>query len=138
GSRVRSDSLIACRPAMEEPSNIWPSAKVSSSISVTSKVTCCHLPRGSVNRKSTYFTSLSLIIFITFLAVVIEHFPFRDGTWTKAGYTGASDSVQSGFPCSDPDCFFDIRDENFPIADAPGLVGTADRLDVVFDHLVTH
>ena len=66
GIRFMSDSLIAFQPAIEEPSNIWPSAKVSSSIMVTSKVTCCHLPRGSVKRKSTYFTSLSLIIFMTF------------------------------------------------------------------------
>src|SRR5882757_4734887 len=79
GIRHMSDSLIAFQPAIEEPSNIWPSANVSSSIIVTSKVTCCHLPRGSVKRKSTYLTSLSLIIFMTFLAVVIEYFPFRDG-----------------------------------------------------------
>ena len=79
GIRHMSDSLIAFQPAIEEPSNIWPSAKVSSSIMVTSKVTCCHLPRGSVNRKSTYFTSLSLIIFMTFLAVVMECVPSRDG-----------------------------------------------------------
>ena len=75
GIRFMSDSLIAFQPAIEEPSNIWPSAKVSSSIMVTSKVTCCHLPRGSVKRKSTYLTSLSLIIFMTFLAVVMEYFP---------------------------------------------------------------
>src|SRR3954454_8419594 len=66
-----SDSLIAFQPAIEEPSNIWPSANVSSSIIDLSNVTCCHLPRGSVKRKSTYFTSLSLIIFRTSLAVVI-------------------------------------------------------------------
>ena len=72
GIRHMSDSWIAFQPAIEEPSNIWPSAKVSSSISETSKVTCCHLPRGSVKRKSTYFTSLSLIIFMTSLAVVME------------------------------------------------------------------
>ena len=75
GIRFMSDSSIAFQPAIEEPSNIWPSAKVSSSIMVTSKVTCCHLPRGSVKRKSTYFTSLSLIIFMTFLAVVMEYVP---------------------------------------------------------------
>src|SRR5579871_1692067 len=71
GIRHMSDSLIAFQPAIEEPSNIWPSAKVSSSIMVTSKVTCCHLPRGSVNRKSTYLTSLSLIALRTSLAVFI-------------------------------------------------------------------
>src|SRR6201995_1359572 len=72
GIRHMSDSLIAFQPAIEEPSNIWPSANVSSSIIETSKVTCCHLPRGSVNRKSTYFTSLSLIIFRTSLAVFMN------------------------------------------------------------------
>src|ERR1700722_12722515 len=79
GIRHMSDSLIAFHPAIEEPSNIWPSAKVSSSIMLTSKVTCCHLPRGSVNRKSTYFTSLSLIIFMTFFGVVMECVPFVGG-----------------------------------------------------------
>src|ERR1700691_613069 len=73
-----SDSLIAFHPAIDEPSNIMPSANVSSSIMVTSKVTCCHLPRGSVNRKSTYLTSLSLIIFMTFFGVVMVRVPFRD------------------------------------------------------------
>src|SRR5712675_2592237 len=76
GIRHMSDSWIAFQPAIEEPSNIWPSANVSSSIMLTSKVTCCHFPRGSVKRKSTYFTSLSLINFITSLAVVMERIPF--------------------------------------------------------------
>src|SRR5258708_20472584 len=72
GIRHMSDSLIAFQPAIDEPSNIKPSAKASSSIMPTSKVTCCHLPRGSVKRRSTYFTSLSLIDFRTSLAVRSE------------------------------------------------------------------
>ena len=60
---------------------MMPSAKVSSSTVVMSLVTCCHLPRGSVNRKSTYFTSLSLIIFMTFLGVVMLCVPFRRAVW---------------------------------------------------------
>src|SRR6266702_5493249 len=72
GIRHMSDSLIAFQPAIEEPSNIWPSENVSSSIMEMSKVTCCHLPRGSVNRRSTYFTSLSLIDFRTSLAVFMN------------------------------------------------------------------
>src|ERR1700756_1479617 len=75
GIRFMSDSWIAFQPAIEEPSNMMPSAKVSSSTVEMSTVTCCHLPRGSVKRKSTNFTSLSLTIFRTSLAVVI-HFPF--------------------------------------------------------------
>ena len=80
GIRHMSDSLIAFQPAIEEPSNMMPSAKVSSSIVVMSVVTCCHLPRGSVNRKSTYLTSLSLIIFMTFFGVVMLCVPFRGVT----------------------------------------------------------
>src|SRR3984893_12185728 len=71
GIRHMSDSLIAFQPAIEEPSDRWPSENVSSSIIEMSKVTCCHLPRGSVNRKSAYLTSLSLISFRTSWAVVI-------------------------------------------------------------------
>jgi hypothetical protein len=44
--------------------------------SSTSKVTCCHLPRGSVKRKSTYFTSLSLIIFRHLWRSSWNAFPF--------------------------------------------------------------
>src|SRR5665213_3539009 len=72
GIRHMSDSLIAFQPAIDEPSNIRPSANTSSSIMLTSKVTCCHLPRGSVKRRSTYFTSLSLIDFRTSLAVFMN------------------------------------------------------------------
>src|SRR3978361_159068 len=71
GLRPLSDLLIAFQPAIEEPSNIVPSAKISSSTIEMSKVTCCHLPRGSVKRRSTYFTSLSFIIFRTSFAVVM-------------------------------------------------------------------
>src|SRR5215471_19247224 len=72
GIRHMSDSLIAFQPAIDEPSNIKPSANVSSSIMPTSKVTCCHLPRGSVKRRSAYLTSLSLIDLRTSLAVFMN------------------------------------------------------------------
>src|ERR1700759_221410 len=72
GIRHMSDSLIAFQPAIEEPSNMVPSVKMSSSIIVMSKVTCCHLPRGSVKRRSTYLTSLSLIDLRTSLAVFMN------------------------------------------------------------------
>src|SRR3954452_10792066 len=83
GIRHMSDSLIAFQPAIDEPSNIVPSAKISSSIMPMSKVTCCHLPRGSVKRRSTYFTSLSLIDFRTSLAVFMNTpFGFQDSATT--------------------------------------------------------
>src|SRR3984885_5233890 len=149
GIRHMSDSLIAFHPAIDEPSNMWPSASVSSSIMVTSKVTCCHLPRGSVKRKSTYFTSLSLINFMTFFGVVMECVPFRGGSgapshWPNSAFgrlaesrrTSYSDGVKSGLPRPDPDGFFNRRDENFSVANASGLGRAADRLDGLFDHVV--
>ena len=44
GISTMSDSLIAFQPAIEEPSNMMPSANMSSSTSTTSIVTCCSLP----------------------------------------------------------------------------------------------
>src|ERR1700758_512584 len=79
GIRVMSDLWIALQPAIEEPSNPKPSANTSSSKIDASKVTCCHLPRGSVKRRSTYFMSLSLMelstslaVFMSFLSLVHE------------------------------------------------------------------
>ena len=62
GFKHMSDSFIAFHPAMDEPSNMNPSTKDSSSIVDTAWVKCCHFPRGSVNRRSTNRISFSLII----------------------------------------------------------------------------
>src|SRR6478609_5527832 len=169
GIRHMSDSLIAFQPAIEEPSNIVPSAKMSSSIMPMSKVTCCHLPRGSVKRRSTYLTSLSLIDFRTSLAVFMNTpFGFQDSSTTtyrkqhslpyrviryrkrnqaaeaalflffsrKIRIAPGLDSVQPGFSGSEPDSFFDVGDEDFAVADAPGLGGAADRVDGLLDQFV--
>src|SRR5262245_34543068 len=148
GIRHMSDSWIAFQPAIEEPSNICPSAKVSSSTIDLSKVTCCHLPRGSVKRKSTYFTSLSFIIFRTSLAVVMGTLssktkpgrarrPARSGRDFRAeARLPRLDGIQSGFPRSDPDCFLDVGDKDLAVPDPAGLRGAADRLDGFFDHVV--
>src|SRR3954470_24562089 len=82
GIRFMSDSLIAFQPAIEEPSNISPSVNTSWSIRPVSKVTCCHLPRGSVKRRSTYLTSLSLIAFRTSLPVFMST-PYGCGSVVK-------------------------------------------------------
>src|SRR3954469_15715562 len=56
-----SDSLIAFQPAIEDPSNIRPSVRLSSSITPEAMVRCCHLPLGSVKRRSTQSISSSLM-----------------------------------------------------------------------------
>src|SRR5580704_21291 len=164
GSGIRhiSDSLIAFQPAIEEPSNIKPSAKASSSIMPWSKVTCCHLPRGSVKRRSTYFTSLSLIDFRTSLAVFMNtpyvwrvvskverglseianktrppKQPCRNlSKVAKCRIASGSDSVQPGFSGSDPDRFLDVGHEDFAVADAPGLGRAPNCVDRLLDQVV--
>ena len=60
------------QPAMDEPSKKWPSVNLASPNADTGTETCCSLPRVSVKRKSTNFTSLSLTIFNTSATVAIE------------------------------------------------------------------
>jgi hypothetical protein len=87
---------------------------------------------------------------MTFFGVVMAGVPFRDaGEWRvvlidfrrlRAGagsQSRQSNGVNSGFPRPDPDGFFNRRYENFPIANSPGLGGTTDRVDSLFDHVVT-
>jgi hypothetical protein len=50
--------------------------------------------------------------------------------------TSGSDGIKPGLPRPDPDGFFDVRDEDFPVADPPGLGGALDRLDGFFDLVV--
>ena len=64
--RIMSLSLIAFQPAIEEPSNMMPSRNTSSSMVEACCAVCCHLPRGSVNRRSTYSTECSVSISSTF------------------------------------------------------------------------
>src|SRR5438270_4964380 len=56
-----SDSLIAFQPAIELPSNMKPSVNMSSLMMPDAMVRCCHLPLGSVKRRSTQSISSSLI-----------------------------------------------------------------------------
>ena len=72
GIRIMSLSLIAFQPAIDDPSNMIPSRNASSSMVETCWAVCCHLPRGSVNRRSTYSTELSVSILSTLLTSPLE------------------------------------------------------------------
>src|SRR3989338_2405574 len=63
-----SDAWMPFQPAMDEPSNAWPSSNFSMPTYLAGTPTCCSLPRVSVKRKSTNLTSWSLIIFNTSFA----------------------------------------------------------------------
>src|SRR4051812_30742743 len=137
-----SDSLIAFHPAIEEPSNIVPSSKISSSIIVWSKVTCCSLPRGSVKRRSTYLMSSSLILLRMSLPVVISlplsqiGFLFVQSDPDPPFRRQTLESVVAGFAGPYTDGLFDRIDENLAVADATGLRRTADRLDRLLGEVI--
>src|SRR5688572_12925766 len=75
GLRIMSLSLIVFQPAIDEPSNIRPSSSASSSITDETIDRCCHLPLGSVKRRSTHSISSSLIRFTMSAAVAMVFLP---------------------------------------------------------------
>src|SRR6476646_8014469 len=54
----------------------------------------------------------------------------------KGGIASGSDSVQPGFAGPDADRFLDVGDEDFAVADAPGLRRAADRVDRLLDQVL--
>src|ERR1700687_379463 len=61
GIKIMSDSLMPFQPAMDDPSNILPSAKKPASTRRVGTVTCCSLPSVSVKRRSANLASFSAI-----------------------------------------------------------------------------
>src|ERR1700738_1011393 len=70
GIKIMSDSLMPFQPAIDEPSNILPSLKKSSSTKRVGTVTCCSLPIVSVKRRSANAAFFSLINFKTSAGVM--------------------------------------------------------------------
>jgi hypothetical protein len=71
GMSNMSDASMPFQPAIEDPSNAWPSVNFSSLNALIGTETCCSLPRVSVNLKSTNFTSLSFTNFITSATAIV-------------------------------------------------------------------
>jgi len=65
-----SEAWMPFQPAIDEPSKAWPSVNLSLVKAFAGTETWCSLPRVSVKRTSTNFTSLSLIIFNTSSGVI--------------------------------------------------------------------
>src|SRR6476469_9122686 len=130
-----SDSLMAFQPAIEEPSNIRPSAQASSCICETSMVRCCILPRGSVKRRSTYLTSLSLISARTpetSMGLLMMIFLWSELVYVVVGL----ERVRAGLAGADADGLLDVGDENLAVADAAGARRVLDGLDGALHELV--
>src|SRR5688572_13973671 len=72
GISSMSEASMPFQPAIEEPSNAWPSLNLLSSNILAGTLTCCSLPFVSVKRRSTNLTSFSLIVLNTSPAAAIE------------------------------------------------------------------
>src|SRR5713101_6647171 len=144
GSSSMSDSLIAFQPAIDEPSNMTPSVSRSSSTACTAWARCCHLPRGSVKRKSTYFTSCSLISEKIFAVSAMMGFldasndagaPDRRPLFIVA-LRGRSNRFGTALAGADADRFVDGADEDLAVADPPGAGGLLNGLDGALHQIV--
>src|SRR3712207_590738 len=71
-----SDSLIAWKPRIDEPSNPMPSSNDPSSTSLMLFELCCQVPNRSMNRKSTIWTPACLAIFKTSAGDFAIAYPF--------------------------------------------------------------
>src|SRR4051812_20517760 len=159
GFRIMSDSLIAFQPAIEEPSNMKPSVSSSSPTTPATIVRCCHLPLGSVNRRSTHSISWSLIILRTsFAEFAICPIPFRYRLSARQNREScchpdarvvticcaASNSVFIPLAGADAQSRLHRNHEDLAVANAAGLRGSGDRLHhtvgqgVLDDHLELH
>src|SRR5680860_31668 len=65
GMSCMSDSWIDAKPRIDEPSNIWPTVKKSSSTVEAGMLKCCCTPGRSVKRMSRNLTSVSLMYLST-------------------------------------------------------------------------
>src|SRR5213078_3915573 len=114
-----------------EPSNITPSVNVSSWVAEAMRAVCCHLPRGSVKRKSTNFTSFSLIMARTCLASIVPLFWLTlppPGVFSYGGVAALASANSDGV--------VDLRHKDLAVADAAGVRGGADGIDGLLDHLI--
>src|SRR5206468_12442854 len=72
GMSSMSEASMPFQPAIDEPSNAWPSLNFDSSNIFAGTVTCCSFPLVSVKRRSTNLTSFSLIVLKTSPAAIDE------------------------------------------------------------------
>src|SRR6185369_10228373 len=155
GLRIMSDSLMAFQPSIDEPSNIRPSSSSPSVRTPATMVRCCHLPFGSVKRRSTHWISSSLMRFRTSLALLIRDPSFSDffrrsglpevarncdGSSTPRPVIDLQRSDRRVVPLARTDAqrAFDRDNEDLAVADAPGLRGLGDRLDHALGQGVAH
>src|SRR5512145_1583379 len=121
-----SDSLMAFQPAIDEPSNIRPSSSSSSPSTEETMVRCCHLPLGSVKRRSTHSISSSLIRLTISDAVGMAFLPLTlDGCCCGAAGEGPvrrnSDGGLVPLPGADAQDGVHGADEDLAVTDTAGL-----------------
>src|SRR3954470_22273497 len=87
GNSDMSDSWIAWKPRIEEPSKFRPSSKTDWSNEETGTVKCCMTPGRSQKRTSTISTPSSLTYFSSSSLFANIHPP---GSWPDRSYNGCA------------------------------------------------
>src|SRR3954469_18810710 len=96
-----SDSLIAWKPRMDDPSKPRPSVKVSGPKVSAGMVKCCMTPGRSQNRTSTNFTSLSRMYAVTSSGLLNIDPPGVGGRPAGTVGAGGSAGMTVVFPAGD-------------------------------------
>src|SRR6476661_3898458 len=103
GISFMSDSWMAWKPRIEDPSNICPSLKKSASRLLAGTLKCCITPGRSQNRTSTNTTSSSLMNFRTSSALLNKPTSCGGAGETAHDSTGVADDPNGwGFLGHDP------------------------------------
>src|SRR6056297_368747 len=131
-----SDASMDFQPWIDEPSNMNPSSRKSSSTWSAITVTCCSLPRGSVKRISTYSISSSLICLRSASVLMRWSLSLMSALLLVFGCEGGSERVRTGLAGADADGVLDRADEYLAVADLVGAGCVHDRLDRAFDLIV--
>src|SRR5271154_4759270 len=125
GTMIMSEALIGCQPRIDEPSNARPSSNRPSFRRAAGMVVCCQIPGKSTNLRSTYLTSCFFARSNTSFGVM---FPPQTVPTYQSGALRSRNSAEirsDGFLAAlagaDSYYLLDGDDEDFAIADAPGL-----------------
>jgi hypothetical protein len=143
GFRIMSDSLMAFQPSIDEPSNMKPSLSSSSPTTPATMVRCCHLPLGSVKRRSTHSISLSLIILRTsdaLFAMMKMPFPVKSNAarWPRKALSRSSDRVGISLPGTDADAVSTVVTNILPSPMRPVCAAFCDRFDHALGERIVH
>src|SRR5574337_357279 len=138
GIRSMSDSWIAWKPRIDDPSNPTPSVNRSSVNSRLDMEKCCHRPGRSINLRSTIFTPRSFASLITsfgviglpFLLLGLNNSPLNSSCSGRIPrYRAPSNRRFAPLAGPNSDDLIDRHNEDLAVSDAARLRRRQNRLD---------